>query len=376
MYLSQINLVPHINPEGKILLLCLHPTIDEQTNQHITEIINEGIDWNYLLKIADKHRVMAMVYRCLNNLTNLKIPAYISKQLRNSFLSNSKRNLLITNKLFKIISLFSKENIRVIPYKGTVLAGCVYGKLSLRQVYDIDIIIDRQDLESTRKLLISQGYQLKENFDHEQSYFNPTNQVEIDVHWQFTPFYFPLKVSFDDLWQNRQILSLNNQKIETLSSEDLLFLLCIQIAKDCWERKQKIEYLAKVSDIAQVIAKTPDLNWLELFNKGENQDTQRIIYFALILAHNLFKITLPDNIIKQLEQDEIAINLAQTVCSSLFTKEDENPSPSRNSLWDWNLRIRQLNFYFNLRSNWKYKMLYILSIINVILTPFKTNQSN
>ena len=370
MSLSQINLIPQINSEGKILLRCLSPTANEKINQQITDIISDGIDWNYLLRIADKHRVMAMVYRRLNNLANISIPSNISKKLRNSFLTNSKRNLLITNELFRITTLLSKANIRVLPYKGTVLAGCVYGKLSLRQVYDIDIVIDRYDLEDTQKLLTSQGYQLKENFDNEQSYFNEKLQVEIDVHWEFTPSYFPLQVNFDQLWENRQSLSLNNQPIETLSSEDLLFLLCIQIAKDCWERKQKIEYLAKVSDIAQVIGKNPDLQWSQLFSKAENQDTQRIINFALILAHKLFDVNLPENIIQRLEKDNKAIDLAQTVCSSLFTKEDETPSADRNSLWDFKLRMNQLQFYFNLRSNWKYKLLYIIGILNLIFESF------
>lgn len=122
-------------------------------------------------------------------------------------------------------------------------------------------------------------------------------------------------------------------------------------------------------DIAQVIAKTPDIKWVKLFNQRENQDTQRMINFALILAHNLFEVTLPDNIIQQLEQDKTAISLAKNVCSSLFTTDDETPSPDKISL-DWKLRIRRLLFYFNLRSQWKYKLRYILDFISVILNFF------
>ena len=274
---------------------------------------------------------------------------------------------MLTSELFKLLEKFQELNIRTIPYKGTVLASSIYGEIYLRQVGDIDIIINKEDLSKTKELLSSQSYQITEEYDQELTYFNKESQVEVDIHWEFTPTYFPLKVDFDTLWDNRQTVKLCKKSIVSLSAEDLLFILCIQIAKDCWERQQQIEYLAKVCDIAEVIHKCSHLNWSQMMERGKGQDVKRIIHFSLYLAKELFAITLPAQILQEIEKDTVAISLAHQVCADLFGKQDEMPSPGKNSLLNLQLRLRQLIFYLRMRETLKYKIKYFLAILKFLL---------
>ncbi|BAQ64654.1 hypothetical protein GM3709_1419 [Geminocystis sp. NIES-3709] len=314
---------------------------------------------------------MPLLYRNLNNICSQNIPKNIIKYLRKSFLENSKRNLILTNELFKILNQLKEINIKAIPYKGTILANSIYGKLSLRQVYDLDLIIDKKDLIKTEKLLLSQGYYIKEKLDQEESFFREEDQIEIDVHWELTPIYFPLKFDFNYFWKNTNNIDINGKFFLNLSPENLLFILCIQIAKDCWERRQKIEYLAKVCDIAQLIYTYPNLDWSQVLAQGKNQDAQRIIHFGLFLAKDLFDISLPLPILQEVERDSVAISLAYQVCADLFSKEDHEPSPIKNSFWDVKLRIRQLVFYLKLRKSIKYRISYFFEILKLVFSQKK-----
>jgi hypothetical protein len=238
----------------------------------------------------------------------------------------------------------------------------MYGEIYLRQIADIDLLISKKDLNKTKELLLSQGYQITAEFDQELNCFNEESQTNVDVHWKFTQSFFPFKVNFDTFWDNRQSIKLFNKKIVSLSAEDLLFILCIQIAKDCWESQQRIKYLIKVCDIAEVIHKSPNLNWSQIMERGQGQDVKRIIHFALYLAKELFAVTLPQQILLETEKDSVAKSLVHEVCADLFGKQEEVPSQRKNSVVNLKLRLRKHIFYLRMRESLKYKIKYFLAI--------------
>ncbi|MEC4895523.1 MAG: nucleotidyltransferase family protein [Oscillatoria sp. PMC 1051.18] len=361
------KLVNNTRPEGQLLLCCLRPQIDKAVTEHIHKLIQQELDWNYFSKLAEKHRVLPLLYYNLNLICPEAIPQEILSNLRDHFLANSQRNLIFTNELLRLLERFQKLDIRIIPYKGTVLAGLVYGNISLKQIHDLDIIIDRQDLPKIRELLISEGYWLKREHDQEQTFFNDSNQVKIDVHWGLTPVYFPLEVDFNRLWEQTKIVKFCQKNIVNLSSEDLLLILCLQIAKDCWERRQKLEHLAKVCDIAQLIYTCPNLNWSEVIAQAKSHNLTRIFHFGVFLAQELFAVNLPDSVRLDVEKDLVAVSLASQVCAELFGEKDTQKSPKTNSIWDFSLRMRQLIFYFQIREGLLYKIKYVLGIFDFLV---------
>jgi hypothetical protein len=42
-----------------------------------------------------------------------------------------------------------------------------------------------------------------------------------------------LDISFQEFWQRKETVILGETSVETFGKEDLLLLLCVQIAKDC-----------------------------------------------------------------------------------------------------------------------------------------------
>jgi hypothetical protein len=57
-----------------------------------------------------------------------------------------------------VLRMFNAEKIKTVVLKGLALENSVYGSSGLRQMSDIDILIDRNECIKARKILMSNGY--------------------------------------------------------------------------------------------------------------------------------------------------------------------------------------------------------------------------
>ena len=352
--------------EAELMLCCARTQVNPSLERRIAVLAQQNLDWDYLLRIAEKHKVIQLLYKNLSAICSEAIPPKTFRDLRSRFLANANNNLFLTHQLLQLLSLFQQHQIRAIPYKGTVLANSIYGKQSLRQVRDIDLLVDLAGFTKTKELLLSLGYFSQEQYDREECLVKPEPRVEVDLHWGFTPFYFPLELDFERLWQRTQTIKINQVNILTFATEDLLLILCIQVGKDSWERQQQLEHLAKVCDLAELIKSSPDLDWSLVTEQAKQIGAVRILHFGLILAWGLMDVDLPSDIEATIQADLTAISLAKQVCAPLFTDTEQLTSRT-NHLFDFPLRIRQLVFYLNLRESPRHKIEHLGAIVKGIV---------
>ncbi len=364
------ELIVHLCPEAELLLACIRPHQDLETQRCIQRLAAGPIDWYRLLYTAEKHRVMPLLYRNLPTTPPSTMPTEVRQELRRRFFKNAQHNLRLTQELFSLLDLFAAQSVSAIPYKGTILAALAYGKISLRQVWDIDILVPEEDVEKSRQALLAEGFEIAESFDREQSFTHDERKVEVDLHWGLTPFYFPIDLSFPQLWEDRQDILLNATPIKSFSTEDLLLVLCIQLAKDCWERRQHIEHLAKVCDIASLLhsashAESP-LDWNKIFSQAQKLGVHRIVLFGLCLSQNLLNIRLPQPVVAKIQSEPVLGVLSKQVCQHLFGEYDKDFSDPRSAYSDVRARTRQAIFYFRLRERWTDRADYVYKIVKTV----------
>lgn len=350
-------------PEAELLLCCGRMHLDSDTVDHMRTLLRKDLDWGRLLAMAEKHRVMPLLYRNLFRWGSHAVPGDTFKVLRSSFLFTAQRNLVLTRTLLRLLHLFHERTIRTIPYKGTVLAKAVYGKVSLRQVHDLDLLVHERDFQRGRELLLSHGYVLAETFDQEQSFRHRKSNIEVDLHWGFAPFYFPLKVDFDGLWQRIVPVDLDGSTAMTFSPEDLLLILCIQVAKDSWERRQQLEHLSKVCDIAELIRVGERLDWCFIIHQAGELGVARILHFGLCLARELLGARIPQDVWTHVENDTMARPLAKQVCAALSKTAGEQWPSTYHSRFAIRSRIKQLIFYLRIRERRADRLKHITEIL-------------
>ncbi len=344
------------------MLCCARTQVGPDLVEQVKALASLPLDWEFLCGAAEKHRLTQLLFRNLTAICPRSIPANITARLHHQFHTNAGSNLRLGQILTGLVQTLRAEAIPVIAFKGSILANGAYGKLALRQYYDVDLFIRQQDVRRGDQVLVDQGYVRDELFDQEARYRHPDTAAELDVHWGFTPRYFHLSVAAEELFARARPDTLLGQPVMTFSPEDLLEILCVQVMKDCWERRQQLEHLSKVCDIAEHLRAQPQLEWARVFRRAQQQGLQRIVHCSLILARELLGAEVPLEVLRRLEADQRARNCARNMCRSLFTETDRL-SPLANPYLSVGLRFRQLAFYLSIRERLRDRVRHLGEIV-------------
>ncbi len=307
--------VKESRPEIELLLCCARTSIDTAMAERIKTLLQENIDWTYLIEIASQHATKPLLYQSLSTICPEAVPQPIFDRLRNDYRANALRNMSLTKELLKLLNLFETHQIPAITYKGAALTAAMYGNLSLRQFGDLDILVQQQDFSRAKELLISQGYHPELKFEWEESLINNKTKVNVDLHKRIAPQYFPLLLDFDGLWQRLEPVSLVGTTVTTLCTEDLLIILAMQIAKDSWEQEQK---LSQICDIAELIRSHQELDWGRIIKKAKTLGSERMLLVSLLLAKDLLDAKLSAEIKQRLQGDLLIKLLAAKLHKWLF----------------------------------------------------------
>jgi hypothetical protein len=309
--------------EVELLLSCARTHLDAETIERIHDLIQNDIDWDYLLRTALRHKIIPLLYRTLKKTCPLSVPDGILEQLRAYFLANTARNLFLTGELLKLTDRLQGQGILAIPFKGPVLAEYVYGDLSLRQFADLDILIYKRDALKARNVLVSDGYrpEIKLSIQQDKKYLkteyyftviSDEGRVTVELHWEMTGGNSYLLFDFGFLRDRLEPKALFGTKVLHLSPEDLIVYLCLHGCKDSWPNLQSI------SDVAELIRFCPAMGWAQVTHLAGMMRCERLVLLGLFLAHDLLGATLPVHIVKRIENDAKIPGLAMDVYRTLF----------------------------------------------------------
>lgn len=345
--------------EIELLLSCLKPDINDANSQSIKALIKQTIDWQYLTQISTRHGLLSLMYSRLNNICSDAIPEDLLNQWRSSFHINAQLNLFFTGELVNLLNLLNKQNIVALPYKGPVLAALIYNNIALRRFCDLDIIVQQKDVFSVRELLIAEGYRpkiemtdeqlikyLNSKTEHTYDFIHNNKNIYLEIHWRIAPKY-TCPIEAKDLWQDLQPFSLASTTINNLPLEYWLPILCVHGSRHIWER------LSWLCDIATLIHKNPDINWVKVIQLADNWGCKRMLLLGIFMAHDLFGVELPSDMSQQINKIEpIVSSIVPQVYKQLFASGITSDKFMGRTL-----------YHLKIRERLNHKILYIQSFI-------------
>jgi hypothetical protein len=308
--------------EVELLLCCARACMDAEKAERIKILVREELDWSSLLRIADLHGVLPLLYRSLHTTCPDAVPTAVLARLRTHFDATARHNMLLTEALLPLLGLLEEHGIRALPYKGPVLAAVIYGHLALRQCGDLDILVRERDVEAAKALLLTQGYQSPLTATQEVSYrqhkyamplVHSDRQVTIDLHWRLTRPAFSSPLELTHLWDCLQPLSLLGTTVWSLPPEELLLLLVVHGTKHGWSR------LGWLCDVAELLRAFPEFAWQRVVDQACGRGGARMLWLSLHLAHQTLGATLPEDCLRRIQADPIVPTLAAQVRARLFT---------------------------------------------------------
>jgi hypothetical protein len=324
-------------PEIELLLLCSRVQLTPAQRNRLQQLIEQPLDWPYLLERAKYHKVLLLLTPHLQALHPSWMPPEVLAALQANFEENFQRNLRLLVELLKLVQLFEAQGIPLLAFKGPVLAQVVYGNLALREFVDLDILVPEAYAMQASQLLQESHYQpqftlaahqhtiyVKLRYGH--VFWHEEKQVSVDLHWAVLPKYYSFTPNTDLLWQGSIRIPFAAQSVPTFAPEHLLLFLCAHGAKHQWSQ------LHWVCDVAELLRTQTTLNWTLIQERAGQLGTQKMLWLGLYLAHHLLGAKLPTAIENHLNADSSLPKLATQVYAGLVQCEADTPmlTPSRS----------------------------------------------
>ena len=219
--------------EDRLIRYFLQADSNQSTSRKIKETLSPDLKWAYFLDRARGEGVLSFVYKRLSEIGSVQsiVPESIRRRLESSYYTVATRNTLLYEKLNNILKYFQEAEIEVILLKGVALAGTIYPDIALRPMYDIDILIHKQDFSLVEDKLKELGYINSSAYPED---FHKDNMM-VDVHWDLMNItrvksrMQSYRINMDEIWKNSRIIASNGQKSRILSPEHFLMDLCLHL---------------------------------------------------------------------------------------------------------------------------------------------------
>ncbi|MCM1984833.1 nucleotidyltransferase domain-containing protein [Lyngbya confervoides] len=350
--------------EIRLLLACagLHLVPDHRTT--IAALLDQGLDWEYVLRTAARHRITPLLFQGLAQGCPERVPKAITAYLKQRYHLNHLKNLFLTHQLKGLLQLFQQQQVPVLAYKGPVLAQMAYGNLALREFCDLDLLVHPDQFCTAQAVLEGAGYTQIMNLSWENQYASADQQVNIDLHRRLCPDYFYLPDEFINPQQDRPSL------------ESWFLLLCIQIGKDCCHWKL---CLSQLFDLAELWRSHPDLEFALVQEQARALGCHRLLWMSICLIQEVLAFPLPPAVQAQLIDQRVAQDLAQQVQQKLWYEVD-HPKPRRAEVGFWEF-FRDLDHRFYLRirerprDRLRYAWHWLWKFIRFSLTPNQADRN-
>jgi len=322
--------------EREVLLCCARTELGKNEQGKITKLVNDGLNWDYLLQISTVHGLASLLYYHLHRIEhNHQIPQAFMDQLHNIYYSNLARNITLNYELNKILHVFEKEKISVIVLRGVALAQTVYRNIGLRAVADIDLLVQKKDLSRVAKTLLeleftsAQSGFIRKEYSAELCFAKQgasggkrLGSAVIDVHQEITSsirLKRIIKTDTEEVIKRARPVKIKDVNMLVMTPEDLLLHLTL---RHCFQR------LIRLCDIAEVIKlKKDELDWQSLLQRAKENRLGIIMYYTLCYARQLLEAPVPEHILKELAPNWCRKSMLDALLSKVVYPDDSNSLP-------------------------------------------------
>jgi len=259
--------------------------------------VEDGFDWEYILKEARRNGVSPILYLRLKNQKD-SFPETFFGKLEKDYYQNLRRNILMWEEIKPILKSFKEDGIEVILLKGVALAELVYKNLALRPMSDVDLLVKKEELPRIDEKMRKFGYSTDENYRNSLRYssINYLNSIEyrkkvvsVHFHWHLVnstlpSFMYASKINMKKIWKEAIPVKISGTETLSLAPHHLL----IHLSEHASKPGHSLSRLILLYDIAETIkVYQEELNWELLINEARVFNLNRPLYYSLYLTSRL-----------------------------------------------------------------------------------------
>lgn len=251
------------------------------------------IKWDKVLKEATAHDVQALLYIPLKDLP----PSSDSwKEFRNVLKMITMQTTVWfmqhNNDISKVLQGLKEAGIPVVAFKGIVLKD-LYPRPELRTMGDTDLIVPKEYLNQSRKIIEQLGY-YEDGPDEKCIHFAHKDCFSIELHWKLLNngnFKNEMDGFEKEIWNNIIPAKVCGVEIYTLGVIDHLLHLCMHMAfhilNGGFGLRQLCDFVLYTESVSDTI------NWKELLSRSEELRIDCFMSAMFEVANQLFRLETP-----------------------------------------------------------------------------------
>ncbi len=224
-----------------ILFQYLAELILAQLENRQPKELPESVSVEELIKIASRSHMSTLI---LGALLKLDLEEDKKQFLKQSVLSRILLSYAQQNEFQQLIKAFEENSIHSQPMKGVFMKQ-YYPKPELREMSDIDILINEDQLEQAEAILTELGYTFSSKESHHDIY-RKNLKIVLEVHW--TMYDGHVDKNQHDYFHNfsRAVLMDNHTHTYTFTKEDFYVFMMSHMAKHFYARGCGIRNLVDI----------------------------------------------------------------------------------------------------------------------------------
>jgi hypothetical protein len=243
-----------------------------------------------------------------------------------------------------VLSALTLEGLSVVVLKGAALAELVYRHIGLRTMADVDLLVEKKDLDKAGAIierlgfLSYEGYRDKqwyrEHHHHMVPYVSSDGWMTIEIHWHIIERTALIDMPIDQLWARAQPVRIASVPCLALSTEHMLLHVALHLSSP----NRFLGQLRGLYDVAELLRRFGhELNWEELLRMAALADARKYLYVVLCLVRDALGSAVPVEVLRQLRREISLLPLEERVVKHIGLHAAFIVDVEEDSLYEWML---------------------------------------
>ena len=283
---------------------------------------SQDMDWLRFAKILTDNRISVLVMQIFERVDS-PIPADARKLIHEQAEKYERSASKLGNALITYLKSAETHDIKTIVLKGLWMCEKIYQNPAIRPGADIDILVQRDDVDACLNLLSEQGigefwpnllkdeYFTRHHLHQQRS--NPDLSIWFEIHWALDHPYTLLTVNYESIFARAQRSTLLNAPIQEMALPDLLLSLAIHLVKHAvylpslYDREDLPRIiladgmLMYYLDITEVLKQNKEIDWDLTIRLAREWGAVDILGSVLQVCKKYFDVPIPDEVISVLQ---------------------------------------------------------------------------
>lgn len=293
--------VPLLSREARLLLLA---TDDVPSPERILAFLRDpDLDWNRLVALAEREKATAILWSVLQPHRDA-IPPLRARQMEMLSSVSDFRMLHHEGQLATVVDLLNACGIQVVLLKGAALATSAYGSFRRRPMYDLDLLVERDEAERAWNTLRRNGWLHAEEecpaaFYTEHYHLPPLDDpkrtgLAVELHTE--PWQGGVKLSAAEIWRNAEVVTVGRREYRVPSTTHQILHLATHFA---WGHMLRSAAWRSIRDLRALIS-SGRVDWTEVISAARASGGTTCCFWTFDIARTLADVPIPDDVLEAL----------------------------------------------------------------------------